>query len=58
MRLKDRQSNKKNETMGVVVGPEDFPQSKDIIEWELPLERDKDPAGGKGLVVIRKMTRT
>ena len=44
MRFEYSQSNEQDKLGAVVVRPEDFPQAKDILEWELALERYEDPS--------------
>jgi hypothetical protein len=55
MRFKDSQSDEKDKSMGVIICPKDFPQSEDIIEWELSLERDENPSGGENSIMMRML---
>ena len=44
MTLQDCQSDKKHKVRGVIVCPQHLPQPDDLLEFELPLEGDKNPA--------------
>ena len=44
MRLENRKRNKENESSAVVVRPEHLPQSQNVLERKLALERDENPS--------------
>ena len=44
MGLQHGERHKQYKLGAIVVRPEDFPQAKDILEWELALERYEDPS--------------
>jgi hypothetical protein len=43
MRLQHGKRNEEDHSVCVIIRPQNLPQTENILEWELALERDKDP---------------